>query len=227
MTDGSGPETELEIGEEARIRVASLVLRLRSAGISDRRVLNAIETIPRNVFVPAEWQDMAFEDRALPIECGQTISAPSVVALMTSALELHDRQKVLEIGTGSGYQSAILAKLVRRVTTLERYRTLMQQAQARWTSLGIGNITAIQADGMQGWPRQAPFDRILVTAACSQAPAKLVSQLVEEGILIAPIGATDKAQRLTLFQKFGTRVDTRDLGGVRFVPVVPGIAQNL
>jgi len=227
MTDGSGPETELEIGEEARIRVASLVLRLRSAGISDRRVLNAIETIPRNVFVPAEWQDMAFEDRALPIECGQTISAPSVVALMTSALELNDRQKVLEIGTGSGYQSAILAKLVRRVTTLERYRTLMQQAQARWTSLGIGNITAIQADGMQGWPRQAPFDRILVTAACSQAPAKLVSQLVEEGILIAPIGATDKAQRLTLFQKFGTRVDTRDLGGVRFVPVVPGIAQNL
>jgi protein-L-isoaspartate(D-aspartate) O-methyltransferase len=227
MTDGSGPETELEIGEEARVRVASMVLRLRSAGISDRRVLNAIETIPRNVFVPAEWQDMAFEDRALPIECGQTISAPSVVALMTSALELHDRQKVLEIGTGSGYQSAILAKLVRRVTTLERYKTLMQQAQARWTSLGIGNITAIQADGMQGWPRQAPFDRILVTAACPQAPAKLVSQLAEEGILIAPIGATDKAQRLTLFQKFGTRVDTRDLGGVRFVPVVPGIAQNL
>jgi protein-L-isoaspartate(D-aspartate) O-methyltransferase len=227
MVDDPNQQSEYDIGDDARVRVASLVLRLRSIGISDRRVLNAIEAIPRNVFVPDEWQEMAYEDRALPIECGQTISAPSIVATMTAALDLSDRHKVLEIGTGSGYQSAILARLVRRVTTLERYKTLIRLAEARWDSLGIGNISAIQADGTQGWRQQAPFDRILVTAACPAAPAGLVAQLVEEGILIAPIGSSDTVQRLTLFQKFGTRVDTRDLGGVRFVPVVPGIAQNL
>ena len=227
MVDDPEQNMESEFGDDTRVRVASLVLRLRSTGVSDRRVLNAIEAIPRNLFVPDEWQAMAYDDRALPIECGQTISAPSIVATMTAALALNDRHKVLEIGTGSGYQSAILARLVRRVTTLERYKTLIRLAEARWESLGIRNISAIQSDGSQGWKQQAPFDRILVTAACPEAPSRLVAQLVEEGILIAPIGSSDNVQRLTLFQKFGTRVDTRDLGGVRFVPIVPGIAQNL
>ena len=227
MVDDPEQNMESEFGDDTRVRVASLVLRLRSTGVSDRRVLNAIEAIPRNLFVPEEWQAMAYDDRALPIECGQTISAPSIVATMTAALALNDRHKVLEIGTGSGYQSAILARLVRRVTTLERYKTLITLAEARGESLGIGTLSAIQADGSQGWKQQAPFDRILVTAACPEAPSRLVAQLVEEGILIAPIGSSDSVQRLTLFQKFGTRVDTRDLGGVRFVPIVPGIAQNL
>lgn len=216
-----------EADDETRVRVASMVLRLRSSGISDRRVLNAIESIPRSLFVPEEWQDMAYEDRALPIECGQTISAPSVVATMTAALQLNDRHKVLEIGTGSGYQTAILARLARRITTLERYKTLIQLAESRWAELGIGNISAIQSDGTLGWKQQAPFDRILITAACAEAPSKLVAQLAEEGILIAPIGSSDAVQRLTLFQKFGIRVDTRDLGGVRFVPMVAGVAQKL
>jgi len=213
--------------EESRIRIASLLLKLRSAGISDRRVLNALETVPRDLFVPEEWASYAYEDRALPIECGQTISAPSVVAIMTAALEVNDRHKVLEVGTGSGYQSAILARLARRVTTLERYRTLIHRAEGRWAALGINNISAVQADGGLGWSRQAPFDRIMVTAACEEAPAKLVAQLVEEGILIAPVGRSDDVQRLTLFQKYGTRVDTRDLGAVRFVPMISGVAQNL
>lgn len=213
--------------EQQRVRIASLLLKLRSAGISDRRVLNAIEKVPRDLFVPQDLAEYAYEDRALPIECGQTISAPSVVAAMTAELDISDRHKVLEIGTGSGYQTAILARLARRVTTLERYKLLLQGAQQRWDRLGLNNIIAIQADGSLGWQRQAPFDRIIVTAACAQAPSKLVAQLTDGGILIAPIGRSDQVQRLTLFQKFGTRVETRDLGGVRFVPLVSGIAQNL
>jgi protein-L-isoaspartate(D-aspartate) O-methyltransferase len=213
--------------EAARVRTAALILALRTLGIADRRVLNAMETVPREVFVPEEWREQAYEDRALPIACGQTISAPSVVAQMTAALAVGDRHTVLEIGTGSGYQTAILARLARRVTTIDRYRTLVKAAEARWQALGITNITAIVADGREGWPRQAPFDRILVTAAAEKAPARLVAQLVDGGILIAPVGPADAVQRLTAFQKDGTRVDTRDLGGVRFVPLMEGVAQNM
>ncbi len=227
MADEAWSRQNGETDDETRVRVASMMLRLRSSGVSDRRVLNAIESIPRDLFVPDEFREMAYEDRALPIECGQTISAPSVVATMTAALQLGERHKVLEIGTGSGYQTAILARLARRVTTLERYKTLIQLAESRWAKLGIGNISAIQSDGTLGWKQQAPFDRILITAACPEAPSKLVAQLAEEGILIAPIGSSEAVQRLTFFQKFGTRVDTRDLGGVRFVPLVAGVAQNL
>ena len=216
MADEPWSRQNGETDDETRVRVASMMLRLRSSGVSDRRVLNAIESIPRDLFVPDEFREMAYEDRALPIECGQTISAPSVVATMTAALQLGDRHKVLEVGTGSGYQAAILARLARRVTTLERYKTLIQLAESRWARLGIGNISAIQSDGTLGWKQQAPFDRILITAACPEAPSKLVAQLAEEGILIAPIGSSEAVQRLTFFQKFGTRVDTRDLGGVRF-----------
>lgn len=213
--------------DERRVRVASLLLKLRSLGFSDRRVLNALEKIPRDLFVPEDLVAYAYEDRALPIECGQTISAPSVVALMTVELAITDRHKVLEIGAGSGYQTAILALLGRRVTTLERYRLLIQTAEKRWEKLGLTNISVVLADGSQGWKRQAPFDRIMVTAACEEAPSKLVAQLTDGGILIAPIGRADQVQRLTSFQKFDTRVETRDLGAVRFVPIVSGIAQNL
>ncbi|HEX2258000.1 MAG TPA: protein-L-isoaspartate(D-aspartate) O-methyltransferase [Afifellaceae bacterium] len=213
--------------EAARVRTAALILGLRTMGIADRRVLNAMETVPREPFVPEEWCDQAYEDRALPIACGQTISAPSVVAQMSAALEVGDRHTVLEIGTGTGYQAAILARLARRVTTIDRYRTLVKAAEARWQALGLTNITAIVADGTQGWPRQAPFDRILVTAASEKAPSRLVAQLVDGGILVAPVGPVDGVQRLTAFRKEGTRVETRDLGGVRFVPLMEGVAQNL
>ncbi|MBK1624912.1 protein-L-isoaspartate(D-aspartate) O-methyltransferase [Afifella marina] len=220
-------DPDIEADPEARVRLASLILRLRELGISDRKVLGAIETVPREAFVPDLYRDDAYLDRALPIECGQTISAPSVVAMMTTALELEPRHHVLEIGTGSGYQAAILARLSRRVTTLERYRTLLELAQTRWDLLGITNIAGIVADGSKGWQTQAPFDRILVTAAAAVAPAKLVAQLVDGGILVAPVGPVDAVQRLTLFRKEGTRVDTRDLGAVRFVPLIEGIARNL
>ena len=146
---------------------------------------------------------------------------------MLSKLELNDRHTVLEIGTGSGYQAAILSRLVRRVTSIDRYRTLVRAAETRWNDLKIRNISGVVGDGMLGWKPQAPFDRIIVAGATEKAPARLVSQLVDGGILVAPIGDSDKAQRLTLIQKDGETVETTDLGGARFVPILPGIAQNL
>jgi protein-L-isoaspartate(D-aspartate) O-methyltransferase len=213
--------------EETRVQAASLILRLRGLGIADRGVLRAIETVPRTLFVPAEWRRQAYADRPLPIDCGQTISAPSVVGLMTAALELSRSHSVLEIGTGSGYQTAVLARLARRVTSIDRFRTLVRAAERRWAALGIRNISAIAGDGSLGWSRQAPFDRILLTAAAPAPPAKLITQLSDSGILVAPIGPEHGAQRLTLFQRIGQRVETRDLGAVRFLPIIPGIAQNL
>jgi len=213
--------------EESRVRAASIILKLRGLGISDRAVLKAIESVPRTLFVPKEWRHQAYADRALPIECGQTISAPSVVAMMTAALELSDRHSVLEIGTGSGYHSAVLARLARRVTTIERFRTLLRSAERRWIALGIRNISAMVADGALGWSRQAPFDRILLTAAAPAPPARLIKQLSDSGILVGPIGPDCGPQRLTLFQRIGQKVDTRDLGAVRFLPIIPGVAQTL
>ena len=213
--------------EDTRIQAASIVLRLRGLGISDRAVLNAIETVPRTLFVPKPWRHQAYTDRALPIDCGQTISAPSLVGLMTVALDVSDRHSVLEIGTGSGYHSAVLARLARRVTSIDRFRTLVRSAERRWLALGIRNISAVVADGALGWKRQAPFDRILLTVAVCAPPAKLITQLSESGILIAPVGAEGGPQRLTLFQRIGQNVDTRDLGSGRFLPIIPGVAQNL
>jgi protein-L-isoaspartate(D-aspartate) O-methyltransferase len=223
IAGGSGYQED----EAIRVEAASLILRLRGQGISDLVVLNAMESVPRSLFVPEAVRHQAYADRPLPIDCGQTISAPSVVGLMTEALELSDRHSVLEIGTGSGYQTAVLARLARRVTTIDRFRTLVKAAEARWQALGIGNISALIGDGTLGWPRQAPFDRILVTAAAPTPPGKLIAQLSDSGILIAPVGAEHRPQRLMLFQRIGQNVDTRDLGGVRFLPIVPGVAQNL
>lgn len=211
----------------AQVQSASIVLKLRGLGISDRAVLKAIETVPRALFVPQEWAHHAYSDHPLPIECGQMTPAPSVVARMTLALDVSDRHGVLEIGTGCGYQTAILARLARRVTTIERFRTLSKAAEARFQALGLRNVSVLVGDGLLGWRRQAPFDRILVTAACAEPPVKLITQLSESGILIAPIGPGAGPQRLTLFQRIGQNVDTRDLGATRFLPVVPGPARTL
>lgn len=213
--------------EETQVQSASIVLKLRGIGISDRAVLKAIETVPRTLFVPAEWQHHAYSDHALPIACGQMISAPSLVARIVAALDVSDRHAVLEIGTGSGYQAAILSRLARRVTTIERFRTLSKAAEERFRALGLRNISAIVGDGMRGWKRQAPFDRILVSAACPTPPGALIAQLTENGVLIAPIGAGEATQRLTLFQRIGQAVDTRDLGATRFSPVMQGAARTL
>jgi protein-L-isoaspartate(D-aspartate) O-methyltransferase len=213
--------------EETHVQAASIVLKLRGMGISDRAVLRAIETVPRSLFVPEKWRHHAYSDHELPIECGQTISAPSVIGLTTASLDVSDRHGVLEIGTGSGYQTVILSRLARRVTSIDRFRSLVKAAELRWQLLGIRNISGLVGDGALGWSRQAPFDRILVSAACAAPPTKLIAQLSDAGILIAPIGGGRAPQRLTLFQRIGKSVDTRDLGQVRFLPLISGVAQNL
>jgi protein-L-isoaspartate(D-aspartate) O-methyltransferase len=211
---------------EALAGRAKLALALRQAGVTDARVLDAIERTPRDLFVPATFQRQAFEDSALPIECGQTISQPFVVGAMTAALETGARDKVLEIGTGSGYQTAILARLVRFVYTLERFRTLSRQAQERFTALGLSNVVARVADGQKGWPEQAPFDRILVTAAAEQEPEALLAQLKPGGVMIAPVGPSG-VQKLMRYRKDGQgAISAETLMDVRFVPLLPGVARD-
>ncbi len=217
----------VEEDEEAHVHSASIILKLRGMGIADRAVLKAIETVPRALFVPEKWRHHAYSDHELPIDCGQMMSAPTIVGLMTVSLDVSDRHSVLEIGTGSGYQSAILSRLARRVTTIDRFRKLVKAAELRWQHLGIRNITAIVGDGAQGWARQAPFDRVLVNAGCETPPVNLIAQLSDQGILIAPTGDGRGGQRLTLFQRIGRNVDTRDLGPSRFLPLVSGVAQSL
>jgi len=151
--------------QQRRIWIADLILRLRQAGITDQKIVSAIESVPRDTFVPAEYRADSYSERALPIDCGQTISAPVVVGMMTAALDLSDRDRVLEIGTGSGYQTAILSKLVRRVYSIDRFRTLVAAAESRFETLRLSNVTTMVEDGALGWPTQAPFDRIIITAA--------------------------------------------------------------
>jgi protein-L-isoaspartate(D-aspartate) O-methyltransferase len=213
--------------EEGRIVVARLILGLRTQGIRDARVLKAIETVPRDLFVEDTYAELAYEDRSLPIECGQTISQPFIVAYMTELLKLTDRDKVLEVGTGSGYQAAVLAKLCRRVYTIERYRTLHKTAEERFRKLGISNVTAMVGDGMRGWPAQAPFDKIIVTAAADEVPQDLIDQLKVGGIMAIPVGPVGGVQFLHRITKTEDGYDDNALIGVRFVPLVPGKAEQL
>lgn len=208
----------------ALAKTVRLLMELRRGGIGDHRVLGAIEKTPREMFVPAAFEDQAYENIALPIGNGQTVSQPYVVALMTESLELGDRDKVLEIGTGSGYQAAILSRLARRVFTVERHRELLREAERRFAALRLGNIVCRFGDGAKGWAEQAPFDRIVVTAAAPEIPAVLVSQLAPGGILIVPVGAEYRDQRLLRLCRRGDGENTvEDLGWVRFVPLVPGL----
>jgi protein-L-isoaspartate(D-aspartate) O-methyltransferase len=199
---------------------ARLVLELRGEGITDDRVLTAVETVPREIFVPRAFQHQAWENVALPIDCGQTISQPAVVARMTEALDVDDRMKVLEIGTGSGYQTAILSHLCRRVYTIERHRDLLQQAEERLTALRRRNVTARLGDGSRGWPEQAPFERILVTAAAIDIPPRLSGQLAVGGVMVVPIGDDSDNQRIVRVRRQEDGLDIDDLGPVKFVPLV-------
>ncbi|HTQ33608.1 MAG TPA: protein-L-isoaspartate(D-aspartate) O-methyltransferase [Stellaceae bacterium] len=212
------------IGGDAEIpRKVRLLMELRRAGIFDARVLGAIEKTPRELFVPESFQDQAYENVALPIDDGQTISQPYIVALMTEKLELSGREKVLEIGTGSGYQAAILARLARRVFTVERHRRLVRDAERRFAALRLNNIVTRFADGAKGWPEQAPFDRIIVTAAPPDVPEALLDQLAPGGILVLPVGAEYHDQRLLRVRRGETGFATEELAPVRFVPLVPGL----
>ena len=213
--------------DERRVRVADLVLRLRRAGISDRRIVTAIEAVPRDVFVPGESRADAYAERALPIDCGQTISAPLIVAMMTAALDVGERDKVLGIGTGTGYQTAILARLARRVYTIDRFRTLVAAAESRFRTLRIPNITTLVGDGMKGWPEQAPFDRIMVTAAGEEVPETLLRQLRMGGVMVLPVGPAEGVQKLLRVVRTESGYDATELADVRFVPLIPGKAARL
>lgn len=206
---------------DARMR---LILELRHCGVADLQVLKAIERVPRELFVPPVFVHQAWENVALPIDCGQTISQPAIVARMTQALCIDDRMRVLEIGTGSGYQTAVLSHLCRRVYTIERHRELLQQAESRLAALRRRNITARPGDGALGWPEQAPFERILVTAAAIDVPPRLSNQLAIGGIMVVPIGDDSSSQRIVRVRREETGLDIEDLGPVKFVPLVSGRA---
>lgn len=206
-------------GEPRKIR---FVMALRRAGITDTKVLAAMERTPREAFVPPQFKDKAYENITLPIGAGQTLSSPAVVARMTQALDIRDRMKVLEVGTGSGYQTAVLAKLCRRVYTVERHRRLLAEAERRFKELGITNITAWIADGNGGWPYQAPFQRILVTAAAPEIPETLVDQLDVGGVMVLPLGPVHGKQILTRVIRTPDSVETEDMGPIRFVPMTAG-----
>ena len=205
---------------------ARIVLALRKAGVTDAAVLNAIETVPREVFMSPGFESRAWDDAALPIECGQTISQPYVVGVMTAALELTGREKVLEIGTGSGYQTAILSKLARRVFTLERYRTLLRSAQSRHEALKLTNIVSKCSDGGLGWSDQGPFDRIIFTCAAPSRPDVHLAQLAPGGILVAPVGSGAIQELLRYRLREDGVFEEEALMDVRFVPLLPGVARD-
>mgnify|MGYP003135877432 FL=1 len=203
-----------------------LIMELRRQGISNTDVLSAVERVPRDVFVPPTFRDRAYENIALPIASGQTISQPYIVAYMTQLLNLDKRRKVLEIGTGSGYQTAILARLSRRVYSIERYRNLLETAEKAFEELKITNITARVGDGYKGWPEQAPFDRILVTAAAEEVPQALIDQLAPDGIIALPVGRDSTSQHiLRITRDEAGNLSEEVLLPVRFVPMVQGVAE--
>jgi protein-L-isoaspartate(D-aspartate) O-methyltransferase len=204
-------------------RKIRLIMELRRSGVTDTTVLAAMERIPREAFVPEAFRDRSYDPRTLPIGCGQTLSNPQVVALMTQALSPTRSSKVLEIGTGSGYQAAVLARLARRVYTIERHKGLLLEAEARFKAMRIHNLTTRHGDGSVGWPEQAPFDRILLTAAAEKVPPKIAAQLAPGGVLVLPMGAERHGQKLMRLERLadgGWHAD--DLGPVRFVPLIAG-----
>jgi len=206
---------------EAREYRAQLVRDL-AGEIKDARVLDAMARVPRHLFVPGVSLQRAYEDEPAPIGYGQTISQPVVVAIMTEALDLRGRERVLEIGTGSGYQAAILSLLASEVYTIEIVKELAQEARGRLLRLGYANVHVREGDGYKGWPEHGPFDRIIVTAAPDEVPRALLDQLAEGGILVIPVGPSGWTQRLERYRKTGGRISTEDLGAVRFVPMVRG-----
>lgn len=199
-----------------------LLLALRQQGITDVAVLSALESIPRESFLPTHMASKAYDDVVLPIAQSQTISQPSVVAWMTWALSVQKQHKVLEIGTGSGYQAAVLSKLCRRVYTIERHRELYQTAEARFRELGLRNITAQMGDGTKGWKQAAPFDRIMVTAAAGTVPSELLEQLAVGGVMVVPVGSQAADQILLRITRTEEGFKTDHLMNVRFVPLVEG-----
>lgn len=223
----SSDEGAARTGDEDQAERAAFIAGLRQRGIKDAAVLRAMELVPRALFVDPLLRRHAFDDVALPIACGQTMSQPSLVAAMTEALDVRADHTVLEVGTGSGYQAAVLSHLAARVVTVDRYRTLVSQAQARFEVLGLRNVTAYVGDGTQGLPARAPFDRIMVTAAAKDIPMQLVDQLKFGGVIIMPVGDPEDVQMLVRYVKAHSGRTRSNLMPVRFVPLVPGAAATL
>ena len=213
-------------GDDKVVRMQFLLV-LRQRGIGDTAVLRAMDEVPREHFVENAFVDAAYADQALPIACGQTISQPYVVAYMTEQLRLQPQHRVLEIGTGSGYQAAILSRLAREVISVERYRTLANAARIRLATLGYNNVEVLLGDGVAGVPDKAPFDRIMITAAAENVPEALVAQLAEGGLMILPLGPHNGSQHLVRITKRETGLEQEELIGVRFVPLLPGQAREL
>jgi protein-L-isoaspartate(D-aspartate) O-methyltransferase len=220
----SDPDPDFGHGNVGRMEFQ---LMLRKRGIGDAAVLRAMDEIPRENFVETELRPAAYADQALPIACGQTISQPYVVAYMTEQLRLRPIHRVLEIGTGSGYQTAVLARIAREVISVERYRTLADRARQRIAALGIANAEIIVGDGLQGASDRAPFDRILVTAAAEDIPQALVEQLADDGEMLLPLGPHSGPQHIVRVTKGEEGIKRQQLIAVRFVPLLPGQAREL
>jgi len=203
------------------------LLTLRRRGIVDQAVLRAMDEVPRERFVETDYADSAYADQALPIACGQTISQPYVVAYMSEQLAVLPHHRVLEVGTGSGYQAAVLSRLAREVVSIERYRTLADHARERLRSLGYDNVELVVGDGFAGVPGRAPYDRIMITAAAETLPQTLLDQLADDGIMILPLGSRDGSQHIVKLTKSQTGTRRDNLIPVRFVPMLPGQAQEL
>ena len=217
----------IEAGGEDVGRMEFL-LTLRRRGIGDAAVLRAMDEVPRDRFVEARQSEAAYADQALPIACGQTISQPYVVAYMTERLGVKPQHRVLEIGTGSGYQAAVLSRLAREVVTIERYRTLASQARECLSGLGYDNVEVVVGDGFAGVPSGAPYDRIIVTAAAETVPQALLDQLSGDGgVMVLPLGPHGGSQHIIKLTKSQTGVTREELIGVRFVPLLPGQAREL
>jgi protein-L-isoaspartate(D-aspartate) O-methyltransferase len=203
------------------------MLTLRRRGIGDAAVLRAMDEVPREYFVDGQFLEAAYADRALPIACGQTISQPYVVAYMTEQLGVEPHHRVLEVGTGSGYQAAVLSRLAREVVTVERFRTLAEAARARLETLGYRNVEVRLGDGLAGAPDRAPFDRIIITAATEAVPQALIEQLAQGGIMVLPLGPHGGPQSLVKLTKTKDGIAQEELIAVRFVPLLPGQAREL
>ena len=203
------------------------ILSIRSKGVVDNNVLKALEMVNREQFLKGLFAQRAYEDTPLPIECGQTISQPSIVGLMTQALRITDRDKILEIGTGSGYQTAILSKLARRIYSVERFKPLYEEARATFRKLQLNNITSVWGDGSQGVVEQQPFDRIIVTAAAEDPPPTLLNQLKIGGIMVIPVGQSDEIQKLIRVERTEKNFKYEDLCDVRFVPLLEGREEDI
>ncbi len=213
--------------DEEAIARAELAMSLRRQNVAGHKVLAALELVPRSLFLDAAHKQLAYADRAAPIDCGQTVSQPAVVARMTEALELGPTDRVLEIGTGSGYQTAILARLAGHVFSVERFRLLSDLARERLAVLKVANVDLLVGDGHEGWAEHAPYDRIIVTAAAPAIPEALVEQLSPEGVLVAPVGEDGAIQELMKCRKGGSGLVGERIADVRFVPMVQGPAGRL